>query len=264
MASGKRDDRFERETRQRLRDYHAKQTVHVEQARRRRRDNIVAVVAVVVVLALATVAQLLFFSIGPGVPEPTPTPTPSASASPEAGANTGDVPSADIAEGRTWTGSLVLNGVDLGVSLDGATAPQAVSALISLADEGFYDGKTCHRLTNGGFFVLQCGSVNGDGTGDTGFQYGPIENAPADDVYPAGTIAMARQGGNAYSQSTQFFIVYEDTTIPADEAGGYSVVGTVTSGLDQLAAQITDAGVADGSNDGAPAVATTIGSFTLQ
>lgn len=264
MASGNRDERAARQSRQRLRDFTAKQTVHTEQIRRRRRDNVLAAIAVVVVLALATVAQILYFSAGPGVPAPTPTSSPSPTATAEAPGNTGDVPSADIAEDREWTGTMQLNDVSLGITLDGATAPQGVSSFISLAQSDFYTGKSCHRLTGGGFSVLQCGSVNGDGTGDAGFQFGPIENAPADDLYPAGTIALARQGGNAYSASTQFFIVYADTTIPADEAGGYTVIGRVTSGLPELATAVTDAGTADGSTDGAPAVPTTIGSITLQ
>ena len=43
---------------------------------------------------------------------------------------------------------------------------------------------------------------------------------------------MARTSGNANGNGTQFFIVYKDTVIPADAAGGYTVVGKVTSGLD--------------------------------
>ncbi|MET0589846.1 MAG: peptidylprolyl isomerase [Naasia sp.] len=265
MAAGKNDDRA---LRQRLRDYNAKQTVHAEQIRRRRRDNTLALVAVVAVLALVTVAQILYFTAGPGVPAATPTPSASASAETEepaaTGENTGDVPSADIAEGRTWTGTLQLNDIDLGVSLDGALAPQGVSAVIELARTGFYTGKTCHRLTDGGFSVLQCGSADGAGSGDAGFSFGPIENAPADDLYPAGTIALARQGGNGSSMTTQFFITYADTSIPADAAGGYTVIGQVTSGLDQLVADIASKGVAGGGNDGAPAVPTSIQAFTLQ
>jgi peptidyl-prolyl cis-trans isomerase B (cyclophilin B) len=75
---------------------------------------------------------------------------------------------------------------------------------------------------------------------------------------------MARQGQNSYSQGSQFFIVYEDTTLTADQAGGYTVVGQVTSGLDQLKAGITDAGTADGATDGAPAVPVTITAFTIE
>jgi peptidyl-prolyl cis-trans isomerase B (cyclophilin B) len=252
------NDRQAREERARLRTYQARQEVHRRTVRRRTRDNVIAGIALVVVLALATGAQLLYFSGGPGSPEAeaTPTPTPSASAAP--------VPSADLAGGRTWTGTLALNDTPLSIELDGAAAPQAVSSTISLVQEGFYDGLTCHRLTTEGIFVLQCGDPNGDGSGGPGYSYGPIENAPADGVYPAGTIAMARQSGNGESQGSQFFVVYQDTTLPADAAGGYTVIGRVTSGLDALTAGIIGLGTADGSTDGAPAVPVSITGFTVE
>lgn len=252
------NDRQAREERARLRTYQARQEVHRRTVRRRTRDNVIASIALVVVLALATGAQLLYFSGGPGTPEAeaTPTPTPSASAAP--------VPSADLAGDRTWTGTLALNDTPLSIELDGAAAPQAVSSTISLVQEGFYDGLTCHRLTTEGIFVLQCGDPNGDGSGGPGYSYGPIENAPADGVYPAGTIAMARQSGNGESQGSQFFVVYQDTTLPADAAGGYTVIGRVTSGLDALTTGITGLGTADGSTDGAPAVPVSITGFTVE
>ncbi|MDR6907405.1 peptidyl-prolyl cis-trans isomerase B (cyclophilin B) [Agromyces sp. 3263] len=263
MAS---NDRQAREERARLRTYQARQEVHVRKQRRRTRDNVIAVIALVVVLTLATAAQLFYFSGGPGAPAaaPTPTATPTPEATAPAGENQGDVPSADLAEGRTWTGTLTLNDIPLGVELDGAAAPQAVSSEISLIQSGFYDGTSCHRLTRENIWVLQCGDPAGDGTGGPGYSYGPVENAPADGVYPAGTIAMARQQQNGYSQGSQFFIVYEDTTLTPDEAGGYTVVGQVTSGLDQLKAGVTDAGTADGGTDGTPAVPVTITGFTIQ
>jgi peptidyl-prolyl cis-trans isomerase B (cyclophilin B) len=263
-VAARRDSREEREARQLLRDYTARQTVHKERISRRRRDNLVAGIAGLAVIALAVGAQLLYFTAGPGVPAPSPSPSPSASAPAAEGKNTGNVPDPAIAAGRDWTGTLTLNDVPLSITLDGAAAPQGVSAFLDLAQSGFYPGKSCHRLTNGGFFVLQCGAPNADGSGDVGFSFGPIENAPADNVYPAGTIALARQSGNAYSNSSQFFVVYQDTTIPADAAGGYTVIGHVTSGLDQLATAVTDAGTADGSTDGTPAVPTTITSVTVQ
>ena len=261
MAS---NDRQAREERARLRTYQARQEVHVRKQRRRVRDNVIAVVALVVVLALATAAQLFYFSGGPGTPVAEPTETPTATPTPPAGENQGDVPSPDIAEGRAWTGTLTLNDIPLGVELDGAAAPQAVSSEISLIQSGFYDGTSCHRLTRENIWVLQCGDPAGDGTGGPGYSYGPVENAPEDGLYPAGTIAMARQMGNAYSQGSQFFLVYEDTQLTPDEAGGYTVIGRVTSGLDELKSGITDAGTADGATDGAPAVPVTIAGFTIQ
>ena len=261
----------EREARGRARAYQARKAVNEHQVKRRVRDNIVAGSVLVLALVVLVGAQLFYFGGGPGTPEPsasasaTPTAEPSDSVTPTPGANAGEVPPSDLAEGRTWTGTLTLNDIDLGVSLDGAAAPQAVSSTISLAGSGFYDDVTCHRLTTGeDFSVLQCGDPTGDGTGGPNYYYGPVENAPADNVYPAGTIAMARSS-DPYSMGSQFFIVYGDTEIPAGADGsGYTVIGTVTSGLDQLVSQIAAAGVADGSADGAPVVPTTISSFTVQ
>lgn len=91
MAASRRGTPEEREQRQRLREYHARQTVHREQGARRRRDNIVAAVAGLVVVALATVAQVLYFTAGPGTPVPAP--TPSASATPAASPSPATTPS---------------------------------------------------------------------------------------------------------------------------------------------------------------------------
>lgn len=259
MAPSKQNDREARQARERLRAYQARQTVHEKKTKRRVRDNWIAGVAVLVVVVLAVATQLLYFA-RPGTPTASGSPSPSPSASSQALT----LPPKTLAGDRTWTGTMTINGIPLGVSLDGAKAPQAVSSTVSLTQKGFYDGLSCHRLTDGGFYVLQCGDPKGDGSGGPGYSYGPIENAPKDDVYPAGTIAMARQSGNASSQGSQFFIVYKDTKIGSDSAGGYTVIGTVTSGLDKLIADVTDKGVTGGATDGKPAVATKIDSFTLK
>jgi peptidyl-prolyl cis-trans isomerase B (cyclophilin B) len=152
------------------------------------------------------------------------------------------------------------------VQLDGTKAPQAAAVFKSLADQGYYKGVSCHRLTTAeNFGVLQCGSKSGDGQGDPNYTWGPLENTPTDNKYPAGTIAVARTGNNAYGNGTQFFIVYKDTVIPADSAGGYTVVGKVTSGLD-VVTKIAAAGLKTGQSgtDGAPAEAVTIDSFSLK
>ncbi|MBC7442126.1 MAG: peptidylprolyl isomerase [Ramlibacter sp.] len=265
MVPNKKQDREAREARVRVRAFQARRAVHEHQQKRRVRDNVLAGLAVIAVLALTVGAQVAFFTGGPGnAPSASGTPTPSASETAAAGANSGDVPPSSLAEGRTWTGTMALNGIPLKIELDGALAPQAVSSAVSLINSGFYQDLSCHRLTTGGFFVLQCGDPEGTGAGGPGYSYGPVENAPADNVYPAGTLAMARQGGNGYSMGSQFFIVYDDTTIPADAAGGYTVLGKVTSGLDQIKGQITDAGVTGGSTGGAPVVPTTITQVSVQ
>lgn len=261
MAPSKTAERDARAARDRLRRYNARQAVFAHTVRRRVRDNVIWVIIAVLVITLAAVTQVLYFTEGPGVPPPAPVETTDPV---DEGANAEAVPDPSLAEARTWTGELTLNDVALGIQLDGAAAPQAVSAFVGDVQTGYFPGKTCHRLTDDGFFVLQCGSIDGAGGGDPNYTYGPVENAPADNVYPAGTIAMARAGGDAFSNGHQFFIVYEDTTIQADAAGGYTVIGQVTSGLDQLIEQIAGKGVADGAHDGAPVVSTTITSVSVE
>ena len=265
MAASKNTEREAREARERLRRYNARQTVHAHQVTRRKRDNLFAIGAVVIVAALATVGQLFYFNGGPGTATPAPSASASAEAETPAGTNVGAVPDPSVAEARTWTGEMTLNEVPLGFSLDGALAPQAVASFVQSAQDGYYVGTTCHRLvTSDSANLLQCGSYDGTGATDPGYSFGPIENAPADGVYTTASIAMARAGDDGYSNGRQFFIVLSDTVLPTDTAGGYTVFGTVTSGLDQLIAQITSAGAVDGASDGAPVVATTINALTIQ
>ncbi len=153
-------------------------------------------------------------------------------------------PDPAVAEGRTWTATIATTCGDIVVELDGAAAPQAVANFVQLSRDAFYSSTPCHRLTTTGIFVLQCGDPTGTGQGGPGYTWGPIENAPVDDVYPAGTLAMARVGDQADSQGSQFFLVYEDSTIPSDSAGGYTVFGKITEGLD-IVQQIADGGLAE-------------------
>lgn len=264
MPASKNAERDAREARDRLRRYNARQSVHSLQVSRRRRDNVIAIVGVVVIATLATLTQVFYFTAGPGMPVPKASPSNSAAAD----KNVGKVPAKTIAEGRPWIGGLSLNAVKLGISLDGAKAPQATSVFIDLAKKNFYTttGATCHRLTTDpALRVIQCGSPDGTSSGNIGYSYGPVENAPADGKYPAGTIAMARST-SAYSQGSQFFIVYADSTLPTN-TGGYTIFGTVTAGLPEFVTQIADAGVSPTSKtatDGAPAVPTKITQLTVQ
>ncbi|MGC0142510.1 peptidylprolyl isomerase [Pseudactinotalea sp. Z1732] len=142
-------------------------------------------------------------------------------------------PDASLAEDRTWQATIDTSVGTVQLELDGAAAPQAVANFVHLASDGYFDGTACHRLLPES--LLQCGDPTATGTGGPGYSFGPIENAPEDDVYPAGTVAMARVGGDGESMGSQFFLVFADVPLPADDAGGYSVFGTVTEGLDLLA-----------------------------
>jgi peptidyl-prolyl cis-trans isomerase B (cyclophilin B) len=73
---------------------------------------------------------------------------------------------------------------------------------------------------------------------------------------------MARAGNLGDSMGSQFFIVYEDSVIPSDVAGGYTIMGQVDNGLETVR-QIASLGTDDGSNDGSPAEPVTVNSVEL-
>ena len=62
---------------------------------------------------------------------------------------------------------------------------------------------------------------------------------------------------------SQFFLVFNEVSLPSDEAGGYTVFGQITEGLEILE-QIGAAGTADGSSDGRPAENVIIESVDIQ
>lgn len=196
-------------------------------------------------VALAGVVWVVVAAVtggaGDAAADVTPEPTATSETTPSATA-----PDPSLAEGRTWTVELTTTAGALTLELDGAAAPQAVSSFLQLSRDGFFDATTCHRLTVTGLYVLQCGDPTGTGTGGPDWRFGPIENAPADGVYPAGTVAMARTADDGSSMGSQFFLVYEDSTIPDDAAGGYTVFGRVTEGMEVLQA-VADAGVETGT-----------------
>ena len=163
-----------------------------------------------------------------------------------------ELPDKAAAEGRTFEATITTNCGDLVVRLDGAAAPQAVASFLELARQAYWKDSPCHRLTaTESLKVLQCGDPTGTGGGDPGFGYG-VENAPADGSYPRGTLAMARTADAEAGNGGQFFIVYGDTSLP--DPDGYTVFGTVTSGLD-IVDSVAAAGITPsdrGPTDGAP------------
>jgi peptidyl-prolyl cis-trans isomerase B (cyclophilin B) len=193
-------------------------------------------------------------SATPAAPNPCPAPKAAANAKPS---GYPQAPPAADARGKRFTLTLATSCGRVVLDLDGSKAPQAVSSMVYLAKRKFFDGSPCHRLTTEGIYVLQCGDPTGTGTGGPGFSYGPVENAPKGDVYPAGTVAMARQSAKGDSMGSQFFLVYRNSTILSDSAGGYTVLGTVKSGLD-VVKKVAGGGVSGGSGDGAPARAVSI------
>jgi cyclophilin family peptidyl-prolyl cis-trans isomerase len=102
-------------------------------------------------------------------------------------------------------------------------APLTVSNFIYLANQGFYNGLTFHRVEPG--FVAQGGDPNGNGTGGPGYQF-PDE--PVQGNYTLGTVAMANSGPN--TNGSQFFINLADNSQNLTKS--YNLFGEVTSGMD--------------------------------
>lgn len=166
-----------------------------------------------------------------------------------------DAPPADPTTATSLT--LATNCGDIVIALD-PKAPATIASAAFLAEQGFYDNTQCHRLTTSGIFVLQCGDPAGNGTGGPGYAL-PDENLPAagEANYPAGTVAMANAGPG--TGGSQFFLVYDDTTLPGD----YTVFGTITQGLD-IVKEVASVGTSDGGPDGAPRQPVFIESATVQ
>lgn len=240
---------------QRVKTYEAKSNQQESRKGQRRRDNRIAAIAGASFLVLALGAQLGYATLNPATSIASPSEDPTVPVS--------KVPDKSFAESRTWTGSMKLNDATVGFELDGKKAPQAVANFVTLAQRAYFKGVNCHRVTTEAMYVLQCGDPKGDGTGGPGYNFGPVENAPADNVYGEGLLAMARRGGDANSHGSQFFIVYKDTTLGSDSAGGYTVFGKVTSGLEVVKA-IAAEGTADGSGDGKPKNAVTISTVNVK
>ena len=100
---------------------------------------------------------------------------------------------------------------DIVFEMDEGIAPETVQNFVKLADEGFYDDLTFHRLIEG--FMAQGGDPNGDGTGgaEEDIQGEFLSNGFNNSLkHVRGTVSMARSG-DPDSASSQFFIVQEDT-----------------------------------------------------
>ena len=120
-------------------------------------------------------------------------------------------------------------------------APNTVKNFVTLAEKGFYNGLTFHRVIKG--FMIQGGDPKGDGTGGPSYQFADELNPEATSYqvgYKKGVVAMANAGPN--TNGSQFFIMTEDYPLP----NLYTIFGHVISGQD-----VVDkiANVKTGAND---------------
>ena len=109
-------------------------------------------------------------------------------------------------------------------------APKAVENFRLLAEHGYYDGLTFHRVVKG--FMIQGGDPSGDGTGGQSAWGNPFadeidpQSALYADGYRRGFVAMANAGPD--TNGSQFFILQEDYPLPPN----YVIFARVTGGLE--------------------------------
>ncbi|MEU1789412.1 peptidylprolyl isomerase [Streptomyces sparsogenes] len=260
----------EQRRRQLAREKYLRQQQRRETARhKRRRRNVVIASTLAVVLAAGGVVTAVSALSGgdgkkesdkaaePTMPTPSPTPTtkapdPCAKGAKAAGKQKPKTmswkkePDVTIDKSATYAMKLETTCGDMTVSMDAAKAPHTVNSFAFLAGKGYFDHTKCHRLTNQGIFVLQCGDPKGTGMGGPGYTI-PDENLKDSRIkgntYPAGTVAMANQfdpqtnkGKN--SGGSQFFLVYKDSQLPPY----YTPFGTLDKDSMKVLTKIGNAG----------------------
>ena len=147
------------------------------------------------------------------------------------------------------------------VELDGDAAPITVQNFMDLANDGFYDGLTFHRIISG--FMMQGGDPKGNGTGGSEetipgeFSANGYDNPIS---HTRGTISMAR-ASDPNSASSQFFICQADSTFLD---GNYAAFGHVTEGMDVVDAICADAQPTDDNGTIPPEAQPIINSITIQ
>ena len=162
-------------------------------------------------------------------------------------------PTGSLDAGKTYKLVVSTNCGDFTITLDPSLAPKTTASLVALAEAGFYDGTTFHRVVPG--FVIQGGDPTGTGTGGPG--YTTVDAPPTDTQYTEGVVAMAKSAAEPSGTSgSQFFVVTApDAGLPPD----YAVVGTVTEGMETVSAI-----EALGTGDGPPSQPVVIEKVTVE
>ncbi len=146
------------------------------------------------------------------------------------------------------------------LELDQNEAPITVENFVLLAQDGFYDGLTFHRIIEG--FMMQGGDPKGNGTGGSDktivgeFSQNGYHNSIS---HKRGVISMAR-ATNPDSASSQFFICHADSTFLD---GQYAAFGYVTEGMDVVDAICSSATPTDNNGSIAKDEQPVINSITI-
>jgi peptidyl-prolyl cis-trans isomerase B (cyclophilin B) len=173
----------------------------------------------------------------------------------------GTPPTKNLPTSGTATMTMTTSQGTVDVALDLAKAPCAGASFTYLSGQGFFNNTSCHQLvSSSGMYALRCGDPTGSGQGGPTYTFfdenlpaasasptasasasaSPTPSAsPAAPTYPKGTVAMAADTAGA--NGSQFYIFYQDSTPQTPQ---YSIIGTVTTGLDVID-KIAKAGAVD-------------------
>ena len=262
--------------------YH-RRAVRQAQRDRRVRQWTITVLAAVAVAGIAVGAALFATRSGspsaaatPSVsatptatpsPTPSPTPTPTPVAEPArhctytasgTAARKVSLPPATPDYKSTYRATITTNLGNIVIDLLNSKATCTVNSFISLVTQKFFNNTPCFRLTtSSSVLVLQCGDPTGTGRGGPGYQFNDENLAGA--TYKAGTVAMANAGAN--TNGSEFFLVYQDTTLPPS----YTPFGTIVSGLN-IIQKVAKGGTdnSNGAGDGHPKDKVDIESITIK
>lgn len=168
-------------------------------------------------------------------------------------------PAMKVDESATYTMQLSTTCGEIDITMDAGEAPHTVNSFDFLASEKFLDHTACHRMTGPPqqLSVLQCGDPTGTGSGGPGYEL-PDENLKGA-KYPAGTVAMANSGPD--TGGSQFFLVYEDSELPAK----YTPFGKVSDSGMKVLKKIAGAGLTPmrAQGDGRPNATVVIDKATV-
>ncbi|MBQ6789451.1 MAG: peptidylprolyl isomerase [Clostridia bacterium] len=133
----------------------------------------------------------------------------------------------ETVEGEIYADIVIKDYGTVTVKLDAEAAPITVNNFVKLAEDGFYDGLTFHRIMEG--FMMQGGNGEPAGKKADSIKGEFTANGVANPLsHTRGAISMART--SVYdSASSQFFIVHADSTFLD---GKYAAFGYVTEGMD--------------------------------
>lgn len=135
-------------------------------------------------------------------------------------------PKQTVKRGEKLTAVVKTNCGTFEIALDTERAPKTSNSVAYLAEKGFYDDTTFHRIVPE--FVIQGGDPSGNGSGGPG--YSVVEKPPANLAYTKGVVAMAKTSAEPPGTSgSQFYVVTgADAGLPPE----YALLGKVSSGLD--------------------------------